>query len=76
MPPSLLGVEPPPEEPFGETAGLSPMSASFYAEEKRVSNAKAKRLLGFAPADPTYREGLRALAEAGEGASGCPLSRA
>ena len=71
----LLGVEPPPEEPF-ETAELSPMSASFFAEEKRVSNAKAKRLLGFAPAYPTYREGLRALAEAGEGASGCPLSRA
>ncbi len=67
----LLGVEPPPEEPF-ETAKLSPMSASFFAEEKRVLNAKAKRLLGFAPAYPTYREGLRALAEAGEGASGCP----
>ncbi len=63
---TLLGIEPPPEEPF-ETANLSPMSASFFAEEKRVSNAKAKRLLGFAPAYPTYREGLGALAEAGEG---------
>ena len=61
----LLGVPPPPEEAF-ETAGLSPLAASFYAEEKRVSNAKAKALLGFAPAYPTYREGLRALAEAGE----------
>jgi nucleoside-diphosphate-sugar epimerase len=62
----LLGVEPPPEEPF-ESATLSAMSVSFFAEEKRVSNAKAKALLGFAPAYPTYREGLRALMEAGEG---------
>ena len=65
----LLGVDPPPEEPF-ETAKLSPMSASFFTEEKRVSNAKAKRLLGFQPAFPTYREGLRALYEAGEGRVG------
>lgn len=62
----LLGVEPPPEEPF-ETAKLSEMSASFFAEERRVSNAKAKRLLGFRPVYPTYREGLKALFEAGEG---------
>ena len=52
------------------TAALSPFAASFYAEEKRVSNARAKALLGFAPAYPTYREGLRALYEAGEGRSG------
>jgi len=62
----LLGVPPPLEEPF-ETARLSPMSASFFAEEKRVSNAKAKRALGFQPAYPTYCDGLRALFEAGEG---------
>ena len=62
----LLGVPPPPEEPF-ETADLSPMSASFFAEAKRISNAKAKRLLGFSPAYPTYREGLMALWGAGEG---------
>ena len=62
----LLGIEPPPEEPI-ETAGLSPMAASFFAEEKRVSNAKAKTLLGFAPAYPSYREGLDALFAAGEG---------
>ncbi len=64
---TLLGVPPPQEEPF-ETAELSPFAASFYGEGKRVSNAKAKTLLGFAPAYPTYREGLRALWEAGEGA--------
>ena len=63
---SLMGVSPPPEEPF-DAAKLSPMAASFYADEKRVSNAKAKRLLGFKPAYSSYREGLRALWEAGEG---------
>ena len=63
---ALLGVEPPPEEPFDE-ARLSPMAASFFMDEKRVSAAKAKALLGFKPAYPTYREGLDALAAAGEG---------
>ncbi len=63
---SLMGVPPPPEEPF-ETAGLTPMAASFYAETKRISNARAKARLGFSPLYPTYREGLRALFEAGEG---------
>ena len=69
----LLGVEPPPEEPFDAT-NLSEMSASFFAEEKRVSNAKAKRLLGFAPAYPTYREGLTALFQAGERGGGAALT--
>jgi nucleoside-diphosphate-sugar epimerase len=63
---ALLGLEPPPEEPFDQ-ARLSPMAREFYADNKRVSIAKAKALLGFAPAYPTYREGLSALAEAGEG---------
>jgi nucleoside-diphosphate-sugar epimerase len=63
---TLLGVALPPEEAFDE-ANLSPMSASFFDEEKRVSAAKAKALLGFKPAYPTYRAGLKALAEAGEG---------
>jgi hypothetical protein len=62
---ALLGLEPPPEEPF-DAAQLSPMAQEFYADNKRVSIAKAKALLGFAPAYPTYREGLKALAEAGE----------
>jgi nucleoside-diphosphate-sugar epimerase len=65
----LLGLEPPPEEGF-EEARLSPMAAEFYADNKRVSIAKAKSLMGFAPAYPTYREGLRALAQAGEGGAG------
>jgi nucleoside-diphosphate-sugar epimerase len=63
---ALLGLKPPPEEPF-EGATLSLMAREFYADNKRVSIAKAKVKLGFAPAYPTYREGLKALAEAGEG---------
>jgi nucleoside-diphosphate-sugar epimerase len=63
---ALLGLEPPPEEPFDQ-ARLSPTAREFYADNKRVSIAKAKAVLGFAPAYPTYREGLSALAEAGEG---------
>ena len=62
----LLGLEPPPEEPF-DPSGLSPMAREFYADNKRVSIARAKARLGFKPAYPTYREGLKALAEAGEG---------
>ena len=38
---ALLGLEPPPEEPF-EGAALSPMAREFYADNKRVSIAKAK----------------------------------
>lgn len=53
----LLGVEPPPEIPF-EQADLSPMGRSFYAEIKRVSNARIKTDLGVTLTYPTYREGL------------------
>jgi nucleoside-diphosphate-sugar epimerase len=63
----LLGLAPPPEEAF-ETADMTPMARSFYADNKRVSIARLKRELGFKPKYPTYREGLRALAAAGEGA--------
>ena len=46
--------------------GLLPMAREFYADNKRVSIAKAKTTLGYAPAYPTYREGLGgALAEVG-----------
>jgi len=62
---ALLGVDPPPATPFGQ-AELSPMGASFYAECKRASNARLRGLLG-GLAFPTYREGLQALAAAGEG---------
>jgi nucleoside-diphosphate-sugar epimerase len=57
---ALLGREPPPEVPLAE-AQLSPAARRFYAESKRVSNARAKAELGWRPAYPTYREGLRAI---------------
>ncbi|AMJ62567.1 SDR family oxidoreductase [Bosea sp. PAMC 26642] len=56
----LIDVEPPPEIPF-DSAKLSPMAASFYGENKRVSNALVKRELGYEFSYPTYREALRAL---------------
>lgn len=56
----LLGIDPPPEVAF-DAAGLSPMARSFYAECKRVSNARAKAALGWRPLYPTYREGLAAV---------------
>ncbi len=62
----LLGLPPPPAEPF-EAAALSPMAASFYRDSKRVSNARIKAELGVRLRYPSYREGLRALYEAGEG---------
>lgn len=62
---SLAGIAPPPEIPF-ETANLSPMGRSFYAENKRISNGLIKQELGIRLLYPTYREGLRALYEAGE----------
>ena len=57
---SLLGLAPPPLEPF-DPARLSPMAASFYAESKRVANRRIKQELGVRLAFPTYREGLAAL---------------
>jgi hypothetical protein len=65
----LLGVPPPPETPFVDAA-LSPMAASFYAENKRASNRLIRSELGVELAYPTYREGLRALHAAGEGRPG------
>jgi nucleoside-diphosphate-sugar epimerase len=57
----LLGVAPPPEEPF-ETAEMTAMARSFYSDNRRVSVAKLRDELGYAWRYPTYREGLRALA--------------
>ena len=56
----LLGVAPPPLQSL-EEAGLSEMARGFYAENRRVANGKAKRLLGWHLKYPTYREGLAAL---------------
>lgn len=56
----LLGMEPPPEVSLAE-ARLSPAAMRFYGESKRVANARAKAELGWRPAFPTFREGLRAI---------------
>lgn len=58
---ALLGLAPPPEIAFDE-AELPPMARSFFADSKRVSNARIKSELGYRLRYPTYREGLKALA--------------
>jgi nucleoside-diphosphate-sugar epimerase len=37
------------------------MALSFYAECKRISNARTKAALGWRPLYPSYREGLSAI---------------
>lgn len=61
----VAGLAPPPETPF-DPARLSPMAASFYGENKRVSNALVKRELGYAFRYPDYRQALRDLAATDE----------
>jgi nucleoside-diphosphate-sugar epimerase len=56
----LLGLAPPPLETL-EQANLSEMARGFYAENRRVANGKAKRVLGWRPRFPTYVEGLASL---------------
>ncbi|EDL49901.1 hypothetical protein [Erythrobacter sp. SD-21] len=56
----LMGVSPPPLQTI-EEADLSPMARGFYAENRRVANGKAKRVLDWEPRYPTYREGLAAI---------------
>jgi nucleoside-diphosphate-sugar epimerase len=63
---ALLGAAPPPEEAF-EAAELSPMAQSFYRDNRRVLVEKLRRRLDYRWLYPTYREGLAALAAAGEG---------
>ncbi len=57
---TLLGLPLPPEVPFDQ-AEMTPMARSFYAESKRVRNARIKQELGVSLAYPTYREGLAGL---------------
>ncbi|MCD7058548.1 NAD(P)-dependent oxidoreductase [Pelagibacterium xiamenense] len=56
----LLGIDPPPEIPF-ETAQMSDMARSFYANTKRVSGGKIRKALGYELAYPDYRAGLEAI---------------
>ena len=54
---AMLGAPLPPLQTLDE-AGLSPAARAFYAENRRIANGKAKRLLGWTPRYPTFREGL------------------
>ena len=56
----LLGLPVPPAMPF-ETAEMTPMARSFYAENKRVRNDRIKTALGVKLRYPTYHDGLAAL---------------
>ncbi|HCZ00741.1 MAG: NAD(P)-dependent oxidoreductase [Rhodobacterales bacterium RIFCSPHIGHO2_02_FULL_62_130] len=56
----LLGLPDPPAIPY-ETAEMTPMARSFYAESKRVRNDRIKADLGLKLLYPTYREGLAGL---------------
>ncbi len=56
----LLGMPIPPAVAF-EDAEMTPMARSFYAESKRVSNARIKDELGVDLLYPDYRTGLQAL---------------
>lgn len=56
----LLGLPVPPDIPF-EQAELSPMARSFYADSKRVSNARVKQELRYQLRYPDYRSGLKSL---------------
>lgn len=56
----LLGLPLPPAEDF-ETAEMTPMARSFYAESKKVRNDHAKQALGWDPQFPNYRTGLAAM---------------
>ena len=56
----LLGMPVPPAEDF-ETAEITPMARSFYAESKKVRNDRIKDELGVELLYPNYRSGLKAL---------------
>ncbi|MET0372088.1 MAG: SDR family NAD(P)-dependent oxidoreductase [Sphingobium sp.] len=55
----LLGLSHPPLLSL-EQAALSPMARAFYAENRRVANGRAKRLLGWQPRHATFLQGLAA----------------
>lgn len=59
----LLGL-PIPEAVSFETADMTPMARSFYAESKRVRNELIKTELGVQLRYPDYRTGLKALLKA------------
>lgn len=56
----LLGMDVPPLLSL-EDANLSGAALGFYAENRRVANGKAKRLLNWEPQYPDYKAGLQSL---------------
>ncbi len=54
---------------------LSAMARGFYAENRRVANGRAKRLLGWIPRYPDYRAGLAACLAAGKAVQAAPGMR-
>jgi nucleoside-diphosphate-sugar epimerase len=56
----LMDIEWPPLLSL-EDAQLSQMARGFYAENRRVSNRKAKRMLQWIPQYSTYKQGLKSL---------------
>lgn len=66
----LLGLPVPPLVSFAEAAkDMSPMALSFWADNRRVDNARIKRELGVRLGYPDYRAGLRAVLAAEEEAA-------
>jgi len=60
----LLGTPVPPLVPWSEIEpAMSAMARSFYSENRRVRNDRLKRELGVVLRYPTYREGLKAIAD-------------
>ena len=59
----LLGMDWPAMQSL-EEAQLSPMARGFYAENRRVSNNKAKRVLDWQPSYPDFKQGLAAISVA------------
>ncbi len=56
----LLGMPYPPLIAIDDPH-LSPMARAFYGENRRVSNAAARRLLNWSPRHDTFKAGLNAL---------------
>ena len=64
---ALMGIEPPAEIPFAEAHKvMTPFALTFYEGCIRARNDKLKHTLGVALRYPTFREGLRALHDAGD----------
>ncbi|GAB6052644.1 SDR family oxidoreductase [Magnetospira thiophila] len=67
---ALLGVAPPPLEPYEQALeGMSPMQRTFWQDNRVISNGRLHEELGVTLAYPTYEQGLEAIfrAEAQDG---------